>query len=115
MRKILELSFGCSVSRNKKSERGYAGAYGVVWRSLRFGESLESGGRIFFCLCVYQDALNIFFAFNSLYNNTGLDHPISGVDSVRFISAQRIKFLGHVQRLDVSIAKRIFEWKPMGR
>jgi hypothetical protein len=47
-------------------------------------------------------------------NNTELDHLISGADIVRFIKAQRIKWLGRVQRNDTSrIAKRILEWKPM--
>jgi hypothetical protein len=47
-------------------------------------------------------------------NNTELDHLISGADIVRFIKAQRIKWLGRVQRKDTSrIAKRILEWKPM--
>jgi hypothetical protein len=111
----LKLSFGGSVSRNKKSKRGYDGAYGVVWLSLRFGESLESSG-LFFLSVRLPRRLEYFFAFNSLYNNTELDHLISGADSVRFISAQMITFLGHVQRLDTSrTAKRILQWKPMGR
>jgi hypothetical protein len=48
-------------------------------------------------------------------NNTELDRLISGADIVRFIRAQTIKWLGHVQRIDTSmIAKIILEWKPMG-
>jgi hypothetical protein len=45
-----------------------------------------------------------------------LDQVINGADIVRFIKAQRIKWLGHIQRMDTSrTAKRIFEWKPIGR
>jgi hypothetical protein len=48
-------------------------------------------------------------------NNTECDHLINGTDIVRFIKAQRIKQLGHIQIMDTSgIAKRILEWKPMG-
>jgi hypothetical protein len=48
--------------------------------------------------------------------NTELDHVISRADYVRFIKAKRIKWLGPVQRMDTSrTAKRILEWKPMGR
>jgi hypothetical protein len=48
-------------------------------------------------------------------NNAELDRVINGVDIVRFIKAQRIKWLGHIQRMDTSrTAKRIFEWKPIG-
>jgi hypothetical protein len=49
-------------------------------------------------------------------NNAELDQVINGADIVRFIRAQRIKWLGHIQRMDTSrIAKRILEWKPIGR
>jgi hypothetical protein len=49
-------------------------------------------------------------------NNAELDQVINGADIVRFIKAQRVKWLGHLQRMDTSrIAKRIFEWKPIGR
>jgi hypothetical protein len=48
-------------------------------------------------------------------NNAELDRVINGADIVRFIKAQRIKWLGHIQRMDTSrTAKRIFEWKPRG-
>jgi hypothetical protein len=44
-----------------------------------------------------------------------LDQVIKGADIVRFIKAQRVKWMGHIQRMDTSrIAKRIFEWKPTG-
>jgi hypothetical protein len=49
-------------------------------------------------------------------SNTELDHLINEADIVRFIKVQRIKCLGHIQRMDTSrTAKRILEWKPMGR
>jgi hypothetical protein len=49
-------------------------------------------------------------------NNAELDQMINGADIVRFIKAQRVKWLDHIQRMDTSrIAKRIFEWKPTGR
>jgi hypothetical protein len=45
-----------------------------------------------------------------------LDQVINGADIVRFIKAQSVKWLGHIQRLDTSrIAKRISEWKPIGK
>jgi hypothetical protein len=47
-------------------------------------------------------------------NNAELVQVINGADIVRFIKAQRIKWLGHIQRMDTSrIAKRILEWKPI--
>jgi hypothetical protein len=49
-------------------------------------------------------------------NNAELDQVINGAYIVRFIKVQRVKWLGHIQRTDTSrIAKRIFEWKPIGR
>jgi hypothetical protein len=46
-------------------------------------------------------------------NNAELGQVIKGADIVRFIKAKRVKWLGHIQRMDTSrIAKRIFEWKP---
>jgi hypothetical protein len=48
-------------------------------------------------------------------NNIELDHLISGPDIARVVRAQRIKWLGHVQRMDTSrIAKIMSEWKTMG-
>jgi hypothetical protein len=49
-------------------------------------------------------------------NNAELDQIIKGADTARFIKAQSVKLLGHIQRMDTSrTAKRIFEWKPIGR
>jgi hypothetical protein len=49
-------------------------------------------------------------------NNAELDQVINAADIVRFNKAERVKWLGHIQRMDTSrIAKRIFVWKPIGR
>jgi hypothetical protein len=44
-----------------------------------------------------------------------IDKLIEGADIVRFIKAQRIKWLGHIQRMDqTSPGRRLLDWKPMG-
>jgi hypothetical protein len=50
-------------------------------------------------------------------NNAELDQVIKWSRyCVRFIKAQRVKWLGHIQRMDTSrIARRISEWKTIGR
>jgi hypothetical protein len=51
-----------------------------------------------------------------IINHAELDQVINGADIVRFIKAQKVKWLGHIQRMDTSrIAKRTFEWKAIGR
>jgi hypothetical protein len=48
MRKTLKLSSGAGESGSKKGKRGYGGAYGGVWRSLRFAGARRRRGR--FCV-----------------------------------------------------------------
>jgi hypothetical protein len=43
-----------------------------------------------------------------------IDKFIEGADIVRFIKAQRIKWLGHIQRMDQAIpTRKLLDWKPM--
>jgi len=39
------------------------------------------------------------------------DHLIEGTDTVRFIKAQRIKWLSHIQARPT---RKLLDWKPMG-
>jgi len=44
-----------------------------------------------------------------------IDKLIAVADIVRFIKAQRIKWLGHVQRVDQARpTRKLLDWKPMG-
>ena len=44
-----------------------------------------------------------------------IDELIEGADIVRFIKAQWIKWLGHIQRMDQARpARKLLDWKPMG-
>ena len=48
-------------------------------------------------------------------NNMEIDKLKEGADIVRFIKAKRIKWLGHIQRMDrARPARRLLDWKPMG-
>ena len=48
-------------------------------------------------------------------NNMQIDKLIEGADIVRFIKAQTIKCLGHIQRMDQARpTRRQLDWKPMG-
>ena len=47
-------------------------------------------------------------------NNMEIDKLIEGADIVRFIKAQRIKWLGHIQRMDQARpTRKLLDWKPM--
>jgi len=44
-----------------------------------------------------------------------IDNSIEGADIVRFIKAQRIKWLGHIQRMDQARpTRKLLDWKLMG-
>ena len=48
-------------------------------------------------------------------NNMEIDKLTEGADRVRFIEAQRIKWLDHVQRMDQARpTRKLLDWKPMG-
>jgi len=43
------------------------------------------------------------------------DKLIVGADIVRYIKAQRIKYLGHIQRMDQARPTgKLLDWRPMG-
>jgi hypothetical protein len=47
--------------------------------------------------------------------NMEIDKLIENADIVRYIRAQRIKWLGHIQRMDQARpTRKLFDWKPKG-
>jgi hypothetical protein len=73
-------------------------------------------------LCIFgrQILRKIFGPINTdniwrIQNNMEIDKLIQGVDIVRFIKAQRIKWLGHIQRMDQARpTRKLLDSKPMG-
>jgi hypothetical protein len=50
-----------------------------------------------------------------IQNNIKIDKLIEGADTVRFIKAQRIKWLRHIQRMDQARpTRKVLDWKPIG-
>jgi hypothetical protein len=48
-------------------------------------------------------------------NNTETDKLTESADIVRFIKAQRIKWLGYIQRMDQARpTRKLLDWNPMG-
>jgi hypothetical protein len=48
-------------------------------------------------------------------NNSESDNLTEGADIARFIKAQRIKWLGHIQRMDqAKPTGKLLDWGPMG-
>jgi hypothetical protein len=44
-----------------------------------------------------------------------IDKLIEVADIVRYITAQEIKWLGHIQRMDQARpTRKLFDWKPVG-
>jgi len=44
-----------------------------------------------------------------------IDKLIEGADIVRYIKSQRIKWLGHIQRMDQARPTwKLLDWRPMG-
>ena len=48
-------------------------------------------------------------------NNMEIDKLLEGADIVRFVRAQRIKWLGHIERIgQARPTRKLLDWKPMG-
>ena len=57
----------------------------------------------------------LFCLYVFIQNNMETDKWIEGADILRFIKAQRIKCLGHIQRLDKARpTRKLLDWKPVG-
>ena len=54
------------------------------------------------------------FIYITCAYNMEIDKLIEGADIVRFIKAQRIKWLGHIQRMDQARpTRKLLDWKPI--
>ena len=50
-----------------------------------------------------------------IQNNMEIDKLAEDADTVRFVKAQRIKWLGHIQRMDQARpTRKLLDWKSMG-
>jgi len=57
-----------------------------------------------------------YIATIAMFARHELNELIGSADIVRFIKSRRMAWLGHVMRMDGGrMARRILEWKPMGR
>jgi len=73
-------------------------------------------------LCIFERQIlrKIFGLVNidsvwRIRNNMEIDELIEGADIVRFIKAQRIKWLGHIQRMDQARpTRKLLDRKPVG-
>jgi hypothetical protein len=73
-------------------------------------------------LCIFERQIlrKIFGPVNidnmwRIRNNMEIYKLIEGADIVRFIKAQRIKRLGHIQRMDQTRpTRKLLDWKPVG-
>jgi hypothetical protein len=73
-------------------------------------------------LCIFERQIlrKVFGPLNidniwRIRNNVEIDKLIEGANIVRFIKAQRIKWLGHIQRMDQARpTRKLLNWKPIG-
>jgi len=73
-------------------------------------------------LCIFERQIlrKIFGPVNienvwRIRNNMEIDKLTEGADIVRFVKAQRIKCLDHIQRMDQARpARKLLDWKPVG-
>jgi hypothetical protein len=53
--------------------------------------------------------------YGKIRNNMEIDNLMEGADVVRFIKMQRIKWLGHIQRMNQARpTRKLLYWKPVG-
>ena len=73
-------------------------------------------------ICIFERQIlrKIFGSVNidniwRIWNYMEIDKLTEGADIVRFIKAQRVKWLGHIQRMDQARpTRKLLDWKPMG-